>query len=270
MPKGLPAGTITCMLAVCFAQPAEKARLREAERDGDLQRIESFRDNAKSSRLAALSDEMQERWKDQDADLYGSVMVSVLSLLNNEVSRELGDVLIVDDRLIRVLERKREMSLVLHEPLIHLLSSGRLRKAHQRLGEDAFATRRQLHTVRMLETVAIAERERDEAWDPSDVPAVNLVPPAATGLPSGVSPEAVKDPALRAIYERDIEANRKKAERHSHQHRIRQMEEHLYDQIRKRLMALYSVDDVDELRRLCDETGVPAAWRDQLLEQIMQ
>ncbi|MHC4707514.1 MAG: hypothetical protein ACYS8I_10570, partial [Planctomycetota bacterium] len=61
----------------------------------------------------------------------------------------------------------------------------------------------------------------DPNWDANDLPFVNIMPPLATNLPSGVAPEAIKDPKLRAQYEAAIEKNRLKAERYNEQSGLR-------------------------------------------------
>jgi hypothetical protein len=64
------------------------------------------------------------------------------------------------------------------------------------------------------------DQARDSTFDPTDVPELNLVPPATGGVayPAGVDPAAIPDPHARSIYEADLERNRQKAERYSFQH----------------------------------------------------
>jgi hypothetical protein len=64
------------------------------------------------------------------------------------------------------------------------------------------------------------DQAADPTFDPTDVPELNLVPPAAGGVayPAGVDPAAIPDPRARSIYQADLERNRQKAERYSFQH----------------------------------------------------
>jgi hypothetical protein len=46
---------------------------------------------------------------------------------------------------------------------------------------------------------------------------LNVAPPAGTGLPAGVAPEAIKDPKLRAEYETALAANAAKSRNYNDQ-----------------------------------------------------
>ena len=57
----------------------------------------------------------------------------------------------------------------------------------------------------------------DWKFDFSVVPVANVSPPRVTGLPGGISPDAIKDEKIRKEYEAAIESNRKYAELYSDQ-----------------------------------------------------
>jgi hypothetical protein len=258
------------LLVACFAPPgAPENRLGESQQVGKL--VEPFRDPAEFARLIKQCDALHERWKDEeDADHYGGVMERELAGLHDYIGWRGTNWIEVDNRRLRALERQSEMELRTQEHLVLFLDTLNLMRSRPTLGEQAFRSRRQAHAMAILRAVAQAEREQDDSWDPENLPALNLVPPLATGLPSGVSSDAVKDPELRAIYERAIEANRKKAERHNQQSQIRRMEQHIFPFVRRRLVGMYSPDELDELGRQCKEVGVPPAWRDKLFEEVRQ
>ncbi|WP_343729599.1 hypothetical protein [Duganella sp.] len=58
-----------------------------------------------------------------------------------------------------------------------------------------------------------------------DLPQLNLAPPPETGLPAGVAPDSIKDPALRQAYERAIEENKRKVQRAHYQHALQLAQE---------------------------------------------
>jgi len=264
--------SVACLLVVCFTPPgAEENRPGKSEQSGKLLWIEPFRDPAEFAHLIKQCDELHQRWQeDEDADHYGGVMERALAGLHGQVGWRGTNWNAVDDRRLRALERQREMELGTQERLLLYLDTYHLMKSRQKLDEKAWRSRRKAHAAAILHTVAQAERERDDSWDPEDLPALNLVPPLATGLQSGVSPDAVKDPELRAIYERAIEANRKKVERHNQQGQIRRMEQHFFRFVRSRLVGMYSPDDLEELGRQCKEAGVSPAWREKLFDEVLQ
>ncbi len=61
----------------------------------------------------------------------------------------------------------------------------------------------------------------DPNWDPNEPLAANVAPPAGTGLPAGVDPNAIEDTVLRAEYRAAIEANKKKIEKYNEQYKLR-------------------------------------------------
>jgi len=60
----------------------------------------------------------------------------------------------------------------------------------------------------------------DPNWDPNEVRLSPNAVGALMGLPSGMAPEGIKDPKLRAEYEAALQKNRQKIERHTKQYRL--------------------------------------------------
>ena len=95
----------------------------------------------------------------------------------------------------------------------------------------------------------ILRQRRDDAWDPSDLPLTKVSAPG--GLPAGVAPEAIADPALRAQYEAAVAANRRKAERYREQVRLRKLGARFTARAEPYVVAAYSRPPLD-LRGLRD------------------
>lgn len=85
----------------------------------------------------------------------------------------------------------------------------------EQMGEDRVEL---LHQARVRLNEAI-----DPSFDSADVPNLNIEPPAATGLPAGVAPEAIADPSLRATYETSIARNQAKAAYYRRQVELRRL-----------------------------------------------
>jgi hypothetical protein len=60
------------------------------------------------------------------------------------------------------------------------------------------------------------EQEQLTMFSKKDMPVMNVRPPPGTGVPAGVSPDAIKDPPLRKQYEDAIQQNTIKSERFSY------------------------------------------------------
>ncbi|MCJ0761734.1 hypothetical protein [Variovorax terrae] len=92
----------------------------------------------------------------------------------------------------------------------------------------------------------------DAAFDPADRPLLKVAPPAQTGLPPGVAPEAIDDPGLRAEYEQAIENNRHAGACYRAQFQLRQAEARMQVIWQRYLLRAYArprfhVDALDEL-----------------------
>ena len=86
---------------------------------------------------------------------------------------------------------------------------------------------------------------KDPTFDWSrDVPSMNgASPPIETGLPVGVSPEAITDPLLRAKYEQDIAVWRQKKTRCDEQVALRRVESSLTMLLRGHIRVEYEPKD---------------------------
>ena len=113
--------------------------------------------------------------------------------------------------------------------------------AQRREGEpDAqwSSRRRRVATALLAALERVAGDGEDE--DEEEVAQANLEPPPETGLPSGVAPEEIDDPELRARYEADLDRNRALAERAVERHRRRLSADALRVRAERHVVAAYS------------------------------
>lgn len=68
-------------------------------------------------------------------------------------------------------------------------------------------------------------QDLDPKFDPSKFPMLNISPPAATGMPGGVDPSAIKDLALRQEYLTAIDQEAKYAEHYRYQMALRSLKQ---------------------------------------------
>jgi hypothetical protein len=110
---------------------------------------------------------------------------------------------------------------------------------------------------------------RDHAFDPSDVPAISIIPPTVNGVthPAGVSPSAISDPIARVQYEKQLSANQAKSERYTFQYGLQRIDKRATASFEFYASRLYSssASDRDELERLVREGGLTAARSEQIL-----
>lgn len=107
-------------------------------------------------------------------------------------------------------------------------------------------------------------------FDFADLPMVNVAPPDAAGLRAGISPDDVKDPRLRAEYEKAIAANSAKTIRFSEQYWLQQNAPPFRASAERYLVRAYSrpPNDLAELERLLVKHVNDAAVRKRILDAV--
>jgi len=112
----------------------------------------------------------------------------------------------------------------------------------------------------------------DPTFDATEVPMINIEPPVGSMVPSGASPEDVKDPKLRAEYERRLADNQARSARIAEQQYLRMNANQFYSEAENYLVHAYSrpPSDSAELERLLIENGIDSSTRSSLLKKISE
>jgi hypothetical protein len=192
--------------ASCAKIDALAQRDAVSEVDTDLAKLEAPRQAGDLDSLEKLIDSDLKKWRVLDQDLFLAYMYGACSEISSYAYND----------------RPKQAKLLTHYSL-EFLGSGHLSLEDQVrfvefLGYDApdldevtWQHVRFRKATLWLDTWRHLSESRDPNFDPSDVPLINIAPPPESGLPSGVSSEDVKDPKLRAEYERRLASNRAKA-----------------------------------------------------------
>ena len=116
----------------------------------------------------------------------------------------------------------------------------------------------------LLETI-------DRNWKPPSVP-LPMYPAPPPGANGAVSPSGVKDPAVRAAWEKAIEDHHKLVERNNEQVGMRTLEAQYVPFIERLLVAAYRTEprEAEEIKKLLDSLPAGAeANRDRVLKAII-
>jgi len=107
---------------------------------------------------------------------------------------------------------------------------------------------RRLTLAAWLRLLNAIDGKMDPKFNPSDVPALSLVPPGPAGLqyPSGTKPEDIQDPVLRKQYEEMIEKNRKKSEAYALQTNLRRLNDRATPDATHFLQQFYTTGAADQ------------------------
>ena len=112
----------------------------------------------------------------------------------------------------------------------------------------------------------------DPNWDPNEILLSPNIVGAAMGLPSGVAPEGVKDPKLRAEYEAALERNQQKIKRYSEQNRLHKWLKRLPRHAEPYIIRAYSKPPFnnEELKRYLDKYIADKETRDRILAAVIR
>ena len=88
-------------------------------------------------------------------------------------------------------------------------------------GVDNWRLLRRAQLDAWLKLLDRVEKSIDPAFDPEDVPQINVAPPPGAHVRAGADPKSIKDPKVRQEYEVLIEKNREKAENYRLQKTLR-------------------------------------------------
>jgi hypothetical protein len=94
--------------------------------------------------------------------------------------------------------------------------------------------------------------------------------PAPEGLPTGVSPEAVKNPQLRAEYAEARADNARKGQTYTKQFQLRQLEDLFSKQAEKYLVEMYSLSpfNLDELKQRLDASITSQDTKQRIIDGV--
>lgn len=248
--------------------PRPTAAPGEAQEEIRL-RIKAARETRNMNELELLGDEIEIKRDNLNVADYAALMLDVSNALSSSDFR--------DDK--QYVLAQKFASLVLGKQLA--LPADLEAKLVLHLQEDIEYTKGQLSNAEWIEK----RRTKSETWlrawqhlndaiDPNfnvnDLPLANVPLPAGVAGPAGLAPEQVKDPELRAQYQRAIDANNQKAERNRTQAALRRTRDMFSKVMEAYLVRSYSrlPDNVAELEANLKKYSVDASTRTIILDKL--
>ena len=139
-----------------------------------------------------------------------------------------------------------------------------------RRDDVSWRSRRRLKLHLWITSLDVVERSVDKNFNEDDVPEENMAPPQLEGsaYDSGIRPDAIKEPELRAQYEEMLKQNANKAEYYRFQRNIRRCEKEWSRKINSYIKHYYSDTDEDqkEIKDIIDAC-IPDKVRNSQLKQ---
>ena len=270
---------LMCLLlaqGIASSASAEASAVEKQEFKQDVARIRAVEKELSPGQENSLSDferfadELQGKWRLKNKDHYGRLMLEVCGPLSSGRFREDRRYEVARRYALSALDKPQELSLDTELELTgHVLTlmigpNAPKEQDWTRLRRKDIEIR--LHAWRrLLDSI-------DPDWDPDEelLGPNAIAPPAETGLPGGVDPQAIEDPVLRAAYERAIEANRQKLERYNEQYRLHKWLKRYPKRAEEYIVQAYSVApyDNDELTKSLNDCRLDEKTKARILGAV--
>lgn len=267
---------IICLMSITISFGAHSAQKQAEEQEYNkaMAHIKAMRDSIDSGQIVKLedyekfTDEILKKWSQRNKEKYSRLILQICGPLRSGQFSDDRQYDVARKYALSILGEPNEIPVIMELELTgYVVTLTHLPNPPK--GED-FAQRRKkevdihLHAwKRLIDSI-------DPKWDPCDLPLLNVSPPPSSGLPSGVSPEAIKDPKIRAEYENAIEKNRQKAERHLEQYTLRKW----LNRFPKRA-EIYIVDahskppfNLEELKQYLDKYKINEKTKTRIIETV--
>lgn len=225
----------------------------------EYDRLAAFRQSEDLAGLFEEAEVIELTWSGRSIRYYAQLMRELcakLNTLNQADAAGQARIKVIAQRALekRTISSDTDFPIQAHFDLLEFtqpLREVRLKRMREAEQYDV----RQREFEAWLEVLQRIEDARDPLWDPNLRPFRNLSPPPETGLPSGIAPEAIEDPYLRAQYETELHANRELGRRNEEQREIEKLRKAVLYRIAQFVEFAYCPTEEDraELNALLDE-----------------
>jgi len=240
---------------VLLRQAVKEQVKMEMEHEKDLSLLESFANSKDLNGLEKAADNIEKKWSQREEEYYFALMLKICDLLNSTDFNDYGrQTSLIQKYATLILNQSETIPLEIELPLLlHLqedidYSKGVVKgvewsKQRSRIAKSCFGAWQRL------------ENELDKKFDFNDLPERNVAPPLGTNLPSGIAPEDVEDPKLRAEYEATLAKNKQKAQNYNRQLKLREMDKLFSPKAEQYIISAYSKPpfELEELKQYFEE-----------------
>ncbi|MGC1485326.1 MAG: hypothetical protein WA789_16155 [Candidatus Acidiferrum sp.] len=246
-------------------QQLPQAENPSQELQDDLARLDSFLSSRNLDSLEKVADKDSAKWQKRDRQSSVRYLLKVCSIVSSYDWRD-----------------ESRQSLLLSRYAIAALTSGNLPVEEYvqfaefltldplRVDEATWKNLRLQKAQLLLEAWRQLTDSVDTNFNFDDRPELNVPAPAGSNVPSGISPEAIKDPKLRSEYEGAIARNSAKARRYNEQYWLKRNAPRFYQAAEKYLITAYSrpPTDLAQLERLLSQYIQEPSTRRRILDHV--
>ncbi|MCK4824602.1 hypothetical protein KA005_53110 [bacterium] len=240
----------------------DMARIKDLEKSfkpglvNDLEEYEKF------------ADEILKKWRDRNKEYNARLILEICGPLSSGTFEDDRRHDLARKYALSVLEKSEEILVEMELKLTgHVMTSMYTPNAPK--GEDLAQRRKKdveirLHAwKRLLGAIDPNWDPNEEIWSPNAVGAL-------MGLPSGISPEGVKDPKLRAEYKAALQKNREQIERRTKQYRLHDWLKSYPKRAERYIVKAYSKPpfNLEELKQYLGKYAVDEKTRARILDAV--
>lgn len=262
--------TLTGVSVVAGESNPNQAYNETVNRIRELGKVQKMSERKKLESVGGLEElgrEIEKKWRATDVEMYARLTYKVCSTLGSLDFGTSKSHYLAQTFAMRTLEKADDIPLEMECKLLVYVQY-RIDATGRPLRGEAWAVLRKKQAKLWLHAYRRIEKAIGKKWDPDDLPVINVLPPAATGLPGGVAPGAITDLKLRTQYEAAIEANRKKAKRYSEQYRVRALKKHWVPRAERFIIWAYIENPMAELEGLLEQHVSNSNRRASILKAV--
>jgi len=223
-----------------FPQAREDLEMEAQEYEQSLNQIQSLAKSRDLQSLERFAEEMEGKWIRKKPELYARLMLHLVDNLSSVIAEYSKYRATTEKYAIQLLDKVDGMPLDVEFGLLRYVRHEFEDQTVKLTDDKSLNQVRRQKARRWVDAWKRLNDAIDKDWDPEDLPEESVAPPDATRLPSGVAPEEIDDPKLRAEYEAAIKANRQKNEEYKKQLRLRRLKKRFSPKIEKFLVTAYS------------------------------
>jgi hypothetical protein len=233
-----------------------------------LLRIKAARESRDMNELVKLGDEIEATWSNLDTGYYASLMLEVCNALSSTDLKDENQYVLEQKYALLVLGKQLGIPVAIEANLVlHLQEDIEYTKGQ--LNTEQWIERRRNNAEIWLRTWQHLNAAIDPNFDFKDLPWENVpLPPGISGS-SGMAPDQIKDPTLRARYQSAIDANNKKAEAYRTQSALHRTRDTYRKVMEAYLIRSYSrpPDNTKELEAKMRKHLVDEETRERILNE---
>jgi hypothetical protein len=257
-----------------FGAISEASEMEKQEYKQERARIETLRKSFKPGPVNDLkqyekvADEIQSKWSQRNKEHYALLMLEICGPLSSGDFKGNRPRTLARKYALSVLEMPDAVPLTLELELTgHVMTL--MCTPYAPKGED-FAQRRRKDVEIRLHAWKRLIDAIDPTWNPKEVPWSPNAVGASMGLPSGIAPESVKDPKLRAEYEAALQKNRQKIKIYTEQSRLHKWLKRFPKRAEAYIIQAYSKPpfNSEELKQYLDKNIADKKTKDKMLDAV--